>query len=124
LAVDNDPPVLDAMTEILRRWGHSAMGAGSAHEAIRLLDELGQPDLLLCDYRLEGSQTGFEVIAHVRSYFGVDIPTAIITGATSAEDLRTLGNSGLPVLHKPINFPLMIEILKDAASQKQEGRQP
>ena len=119
LAVDNDPPVLDAMTEILRRWGHSAMGAGSAHEAIRLLDELGKPDLLLCDYRLEGRQTGFEVIAHVRSYFGRDIPAAIITGATSAEDLRALKNSGLPVLHKPINFPRMIKVLKEAASQKQ-----
>ena len=119
LAVDNDPPVLDAMTEILRQWGHSAMGAGSAHEAVRLLDELGEPDLLLCDYRLEGRQTGFEVIAQVRSYFGREIPAAIITGATSAEDLRTLNNSGLPILHKPINFPRMIDVLKDAASRKQ-----
>ena len=119
LAVDNDPPVLDAMTEILRQWGHSAMGAGSAHEAVRLLDELGEPDLLLCDYRLEGRQTGFEVIAQVRGYFGREIPAAIITGATSADDLRTLNNSGLPILHKPINFPRMIDVLKDAASRKQ-----
>ena len=74
---------------------------------------------LTCDYRLEGRQTGFEVIAQVRSYFGREIPAAIITGATSAEDLRTLNNSGLPILHKPINFPRMIDVLKDAASRKQ-----
>ena len=111
LVVDDEPAVLDAMVALLRDWGHAAMGAVSALETIRELDELGKPDLILCDYQLDGGATGFELIAQVRRYFHTDIPAAIITGATRPDDLRVLFRSGFPVLHKPLEFDHLNRLL-------------
>jgi len=111
LVVDDEPAVLDAMVALLRDWGHAAMGAASALETIRELDELGKPDLILCDYQLDGGATGFELIAQVRRYFHTDIPAAIITGATRPDDLRVLFRSGFPVLHKPLEFDHLNRLL-------------
>ncbi len=119
LVVDNEPAVLDAMVALLRGWGHAAMGAASALETIRELDELGKPDLILCDYQLDGGATGFELIAQVRQYFHTDIPAAIITGATRPDDLRILFRSGFPVLHKPLDFDHMNRLLARVSSPQE-----
>jgi CheY-like chemotaxis protein len=61
------------------------------------------PDLIVCDYRLRGTENGIEVVEMLRNEFNVDIPALLVTGDTAPDRLRDAEASGLPILHKPLN---------------------
>ncbi len=102
LIVDDSKAAREALTELFRRWGHAARGVSSKDEALTTLDDLGKPDLLVVDYRLDAVTTGLDVIQSIQQRYR-DIPAIIITGATAAADLQALAASPFKVFHKPID---------------------
>ncbi|MBL4789540.1 MAG: response regulator [Kordiimonadaceae bacterium] len=102
LVVDDNKEVKEAMVELLRGWGHSARGLGSLRAVKETLEDFGRPDLIFTDFRLDTHSTGFDVIAAVHKHHP-GVPAAIITGATSPDDLRTLAQSSWPIFHKPLD---------------------
>jgi two-component system, sensor histidine kinase len=71
-----------------------------------LLEQLGTapPDILVCDYRLRGGETGYEVIASARTAFGDDLPAIIVTGDTDPELMRIMTGKGIDMEYKPLSF--------------------
>ena len=101
LVVDDDQESLEAMVDMFRRWGHAARGVQSIDEALKTLDDLGTPDLLVTDYRLTPDTTGLDLHAAILALHP-GLRTVIVTGATAPEDLKILVDSGLQVFHKPL----------------------
>jgi two-component system, sensor histidine kinase len=85
-----------------RAGGHRVIAAGSGDEAIeRLSSSSVRPDLLICDYRLRGEESGGAVIERLRSGYKA-IPAVLITGDTTPSRLAEAEASGLLLLHKPV----------------------
>jgi DNA-binding NtrC family response regulator len=85
---------------------------GSAAEVERVLGSPRGDEILLADFRLDGSRTGLDVLRDLRRRTGQKIPAVIMSG-----DLTTVMDSiKEPVPHcmflnKPINIKKLIAII-------------
>ncbi len=121
LVIDDEAAVCDAMAALLTSWGCSVRTAGSAAQMkAALLDEQRVPDLIICDYRLRGEENGIEVIDDLRGEYNEDIPGLIITGDTMPARLVEARDSGLPILHKPLN-PAKLRAMIGSLTQGTHG---
>ncbi|MEI2644596.1 MAG: ATP-binding protein [Candidatus Competibacter sp.] len=102
LVLDDDSPVLEAMSGLLGRWGCAVIKALSLVEAQNQLESQAPPELLVVDYRLRGEVSGLEAVAVLQKNLRRYVPTLIITGDTDPEHLREAEASGYPLLHKPV----------------------
>ncbi len=101
--VDDEQPILEAMTALLTSWGHQVVTASSGDEALALLSTRhDRPDLLICDYRLRQHENGIEVIERLRSEYNHAIPALLISGDTAPDRLAEAEASALVLLHKPV----------------------
>jgi signal transduction histidine kinase len=104
LVVDDEPDVRDSMLALLGKWRCEVIAAGSSTEMLeKLVSVQRMPDLIVSDYRLRGEESGIEVVARLREEFNAQVPALLITGDTGMEQLREAEESGLHVLHKPLN---------------------
>lgn len=103
LMVENEATVLEASTARLESWGASVLGARSTAEALALVQQIGTPpDIILADYRLDGSDTGLSAIRALRGLAGRHIPAIMIT-ADRGQKLRDLGEiEDFTVMTKPV----------------------
>jgi CheY-like chemotaxis protein/anti-sigma regulatory factor (Ser/Thr protein kinase) len=103
LVVDDETAIQDGMRSLLQGWGHEVICAGSGAEMLgRVADRPTRPDLIICDYRLRGSETGAEVISRLQRHFDHPIAGLLITGDTAPDRLEEATRSGLLLLHKPV----------------------
>jgi CheY-like chemotaxis protein len=76
-------------------------------------------DMLIVDYRLPSRMTGIDAVAHLRKSLGSELPALMITGDTAPQRLREAQDSGLPLLHKPVQparlRSAMRQLIKTAA---------
>ena len=105
LVVDDEAPIQLAMKNLLEGWGYQAVIAGSCDELLEKLASCpDRPDLIICDYRLRAHENGIHVIERLRSEYNDDeIPGMLITGDTAPDRLKEAQDSGLLLLHKPVN---------------------
>jgi two-component system, sensor histidine kinase len=104
LVVDDEPDVRDSMLALLCKWRCEVVAAESCSQMLEKLVSIQRmPDLIVSDYRLQGEENGIEVIARLREEFNAQVPALLITGDTGMEQLREAEESGLHVLHKPLN---------------------
>ena len=104
LVVDDEPDVRESMMVLLGRWRCEVVAAESCEELLQKLIHVQRiPDLIVSDYRLKGGETGIDVVARLREEFNAQVPALLITGDTGIEQLREAEESGLHVLHKPLN---------------------
>ena len=121
IVIDDEQIILHAMQALLAQWGCRVVIATSAAEAIARLSSYARiPSLIVCDYRLAGSETGIEVIHALHNEFNESIPALLITGDTAADQILTLRSSGFPVLHKPV----LKKPLKDALLHLLQHQEP
>lgn len=52
MVVDDEPDALELLTELLTTMGHQVITAGSGYDALKLLDQLPLPDLVLLDVQM------------------------------------------------------------------------
>jgi signal transduction histidine kinase/CheY-like chemotaxis protein len=103
LVVDDEPDVRDSMLALLGKWRCEVVAADSCAEMLgKLVSIQRMPDLIVADYRLR-EETGIDVVARLREEFNAQVPALLITGDTGIEQLREAEESGLHVLHKPLN---------------------
>jgi CheY-like chemotaxis protein len=87
LVVEDEPDSRDLLITVLQRYGAVATAAGSAAEALELLDEL-KPDLLFSDVGMPG-EDGYALIQKVRARSperGGRVPAVALTAYAKAED--------------------------------------
>jgi signal transduction histidine kinase len=111
--VDDEVEILDAMRELLQRWGCTLIAARSESELLRRLEASAiTPDLLICDYRLGPGANGFSVVENMRHTIGRDVPALIITGDVAGEHLQEAQSRGYELLHKPVAPAKLRQIMR------------
>ena len=106
LVVDDELSIRESMRDLLNRWGYQVIVAGSGSEMLPLIADPAyhnRPALIICDYRLRAGEDGIAVIQSLRSEYNDDIPAILLTGDTAPARLKAAGESGVVVLHKPID---------------------
>ena len=83
LIVDDEPKLVHLVREVLSAVGFEVLAACSGEQAIEMA-ALEQPDLILLDIVLTGSQNGYEVARRLREFS--DIPIIMLTAKVRESD--------------------------------------
>ena len=111
LIVEDDNAMAQMCAKLIRRRGHSAVIAGSCHEALRILAARGDVDAVISDVQMP-QMSGIELLAQLRE-INVQIPVILMTGYTnivSADEAVTLGAADY--LSKPFDAETLIGSLE------------
>jgi CheY-like chemotaxis protein len=103
LVVDDEPDILDAVTQVLQRCGHSVANAADGATAAEMhhCDEF---DLIVSDLVMPGLD-GIELAKAVRADIRPDIPILLVTASASAQDLAAAHQAGVTAyLSKPFKL--------------------
>ncbi|MGO9989295.1 MAG: hybrid sensor histidine kinase/response regulator [Steroidobacteraceae bacterium] len=113
LLVDDDRSIRDATRELLVPMQVQVLTAATIAEAVTLARTSSeQIDLVISDWRLRGQENGIDAVNAVRAVAGQSTPAVLITGDTSPELLRFAHESGLAVLHKPLQPRQLVRLIK------------
>ncbi len=115
LLIDDDEQVLLATTHLLTSWGHQVLSAANASEALRLCE--AQPmriDTVICDYMLDPSMDGLELLLGLRARHLGPLPVCMVTGDMSAERIEQANRHGFTLLHKPVSAEALQRFLRAA----------
>jgi PAS domain S-box-containing protein len=108
VAVDDDPLVLTNTIAMLEDLGHTAIAAGSAEEALRILQLEDKVDLVITDQAMP-HMSGAQLAEEIRQTW----PDLMVMIATGYAELEPGYAAGLPRLAKPFNeFDLAKEIAR------------
>ncbi|MEH7826984.1 hybrid sensor histidine kinase/response regulator [Gemmobacter denitrificans] len=102
--VENDPDLRRAMGLLLEKWGLTVLDAGSAEEALELIEEIGiLPDVFLVDQQLGDGMAGLDFIRQIRSDYVGTIPAALITADRDPALALACDTLAIPQFLKPID---------------------
>jgi len=112
LVIDDDRMVLKATEMLLNQWGYHTFGVSSADEAIDLVSS-GRTafSLFLIDYRLPDDWNGVKLHREIEAIHGRELPAILLTGDTSTDKLKEVRESGLPILHKPVDTTKLLQLI-------------
>jgi Na+/proline symporter/signal transduction histidine kinase len=103
LCVDNEPDILEAMNLLLDRWGcPTVMLAETQAQAAQQVLMHGAPDFVLVDYHLDDQSNGLQVVQHLDSILGTELPAIVITADRSSDLEEAARALGYGLLRKPI----------------------
>lgn len=116
LIVEDEAAARIATRRYLQYQGYRVDAAGTAEEAIRLAREL-HPDVLICDWKLEGTRDGVDVARQLQGELD-DLDIIFVAAYAqndlrrSASDVRTRG-----CLRKPISLGSLAAAVESLASR-------
>lgn len=112
--VENDPAILEGLSEMLREWGFVPVAGATCGEVQTLLTELRlRPRLILSDLHLGLPASGFEAIASLRLSTGLaDVPAVVLTGDLSPHHLQRAQAQDIRLEHKPMRPARLRELLQ------------
>ena len=109
MVVEDDAPIAEVMSELLKDEGYTAHMALSAEQALTMLDEIPLPDLFIVDFML-GDMNGQQFIEHLRNRVGRSkmSPVLMLTASTEGEAMANASqvNDYLP---KPFKNQVLLE---------------
>ena len=111
--IDDDVEVLDGIVEILELEGYSVFSYASAKEAIKKLGEK-TIDMIIADYRLDDSFTGFELIEKIQNMYNKKIPSMVLTGDLDSELIINAEMQNILIAHKPLSASSFIALVKES----------
>jgi two-component system, response regulator PdtaR len=116
LIVEDEAAARIATRRFLQYRGFRVDAAGTADEAIEMAREL-HPDVLICDWKLDGRRDGVDVARLLQNEQDVDVifvtAYALNELRQSAPDLRTIG-----CLRKPISLGTLAAAVESLANRK------
>ena len=109
LVLDDDALIRDSMRTLLASMGFKPT-VGATLNALLPVAKQDRTEIaaILVDYRLQDGFSGIDAARRLRETVGVDVPVIIITGDTSPDRLRTLRQSGFPIVHKPLDHHALL----------------
>lgn len=117
LVVDDEPLILELMSEALQDAGHEVIGVGSGFEALDVLASPPRPlSALVTDFHMPGLVDGEELAAQARRAFPT-IPVVIVSGRHDVLRGSWRDELGYALLSKPFALSAMV-----AAVQERIGR--
>ena len=115
LIVDDSADTLAMMELILSELKYNVLTACDAETALSIAVEQ-LPDIILSDIGMPGMD-GYEFIRQLRATTGTqNIPAIALTGYVIAEEKkRAIANGFNYCISKPVNFPLLFNLLEEIA---------
>jgi two-component system, sensor histidine kinase len=111
--IDDERAIREATRELLRPLHVDVLVAATIAEAVEVAKAAPeQIDLIMSDWRLRGQENGIAAVQAVRSVAGDSTPAVLITGDTSPELLKLAHESGLVILHKPLQPRHIVRLVK------------
>lgn len=113
LLIDDERSIREATRELLKPMHVDVITAATIAEAVELARGSQVPiDMILSDWRLRGQENGVEAVKAVRAITGEATPAMLVTGDTSTDLLKMAHQSGLVVLHKPLQPKHLVRLIK------------
>jgi DNA-binding response OmpR family regulator len=113
LAVDDDRSLLTWLRQFLEGFGFRVLEAPSRDAAVAIFDR-AQVDALILDLRL-GSDSGLEVLRHVREHDGNnERPVLMLTGvmALSEDEEEAIRRNKAYMFYKPEGPEVLVDTLR------------
>jgi len=103
IVVDDEIPILEAMSSLLEQWGCQCHAYSNLENALQAIEEKNiSADIIISDYRLTDRLTGIECIEQLRQALGDEIPAVLLSGDTDPNLLNQVQSAGFYMLHKPL----------------------
>ena len=103
LIIDDEVPILEAMTTLFADWSCRTQTFTTLSAACETVSKTGyKPDLIISDYRLNEDANGIDAIGQLRQLIGEEVPSIIISGDTDPSLLEEIHKADFFLLHKPI----------------------
>lgn len=113
LLIDDEQPILDAMSIMLLDWNCYPSTFTSLKTAEAFIEKENYlPDLIISDYRLSGNDTGLDVIRLLQRKWDKAIPALIITGDTDPHLLKIIHQQDYYLLHKPVKPQQLKKVIR------------
>jgi PAS domain S-box-containing protein len=119
--VEDNPEVAQAYAYALSSLGHMPVVAASGEAVMRQVGARA-PNVVISDYRLAGSETGYDVIAAMRAAYGKSLPAMLITGDTDPALMRQMAKKGIVVQHKPLSMESFCSVLGELTERRAAAR--
>ena len=104
LVLDDDALIRDSMRTLFGSMGFKPTVEGTLQPLLPIAKQYrAEIAAILVDYRLQDGFTGIDAARRLRAATDGEVPVVIITGDTSPDRLRTLRQSGFPIIHKPLD---------------------
>jgi CheY-like chemotaxis protein len=108
LHVEDDAPVREAMAMVLSGDGYSVSSAANGSEALRLVAQGLQPDLLIMDFNLGEEMNGAEATEQLQRALGYTPPVILLTGDPSNAELPWITEMPVWLARKPMSPRLLL----------------
>ena len=115
LILEDDARVRQTISMLVRSLGYEVTEAETAQEALRMVDAVPRPDLILADVMLSGGESGYDFAKQLHS-IGSDTRVILISGYPGEPDQSEENMVQLQLLHKPVDkFTLADAIQRELA---------
>ncbi|HEV2677321.1 MAG TPA: NahK/ErcS family hybrid sensor histidine kinase/response regulator [Aliidongia sp.] len=101
LCIDNEPAILLGMRALMEPWGCRVTTGRDGKEATAALAGT-IPDLVVADYHLGTAEHGLGLIARLRSEWGRQVPSLLLTADRSEVVRQAAMAAGCDILGKPV----------------------
>lgn len=107
LVVDDDADVRESIEDVLRDTGYETYAAENGREALKILDTIQPPCLLLLDLMMP-DLNGWEVLNELRAQKRLNEYPVVVMSAVKPE----LMPQGVPWLRKPFELDVLLAAVK------------
>lgn len=105
LLAEDDDPLRDVLSELLRGWGWQVHGVGHGVEAVELAKRC-HIDFSILDMHLPG-MTGLDVLRSIARTSG-PLPSILMSGAAGADEIQAaLAAGAFTFLRKPLDLQVL-----------------
>jgi len=120
LIVDDDPHLLQFLTEVIGHAGYDTVSAASGEEALQLVGK-GEPDMALLDITMPG-MSGLELAARLKATTGV--PFMFLSAVDDTESARQAAAHGaVGYLVKPVDAARLMPAFEAGLARADDIRQ-
>jgi UDP-3-O-[3-hydroxymyristoyl] N-acetylglucosamine deacetylase len=117
LLVDDSPDVTRVCAQILSDEGFEVDIAHRGRQALNMLKEKGDYDVLIVDFALPDI-SGLDLLHSIEQ----DIPAILISGYLSRSEMNTISRlEGLAVLRKPFPITALVSAVKRVLQEQKPG---
>ena len=117
--VDDEKTIRNVLSTFLSDEGHSVRVANDGRHSLELLEE-DLPDVVLSDVKMP-VMDGMELLKKIQQNY--DLPFVIITGYADMEmAVEALNNGAFFLLHKPLSFQKLKDVLRLVMEKKEKKR--